>query len=778
MKRVRSYELGDRSFLFFVLSVLMLLPAGAQTIGDAFYVYRNDGQFNAFFRDEVLSMEYSYEDADGITYDDVVTQVIETADSTYRIPIAAIDSISFVQPKTEYKSEVVHMSKMLPYIESVDGLIVTFSSSIPSNLFPKKGDILLQDNYESDKLPEGFAGKVVKITGQQVLCESVSFEDIYDRIVCYGSYTAIDDAASGKVRLAPRKVSGVVSSAVNISGNVGASESGLYLNVDGSLGFDLRATFKYEARKSPYVDFSIAPKLKIGIETGAKGEMSGNTLAKLEKLIAIPIPDTPFLLQLKSGPVLKPSLKASIKVSTEATLGYKFGVKYVNGSFRGYGKNTSKSFSMPDVEGYISGNIFAGIQTEFGITTYGDLLSVSLVKEVGAEFEANITEKLLKSDKYEELQDAQFDLNLAASLAVNARAQFFKFAKAEASFDILSGKVKINSWKLVPTFGEPVVTVNETTAVVSVSPSENLLFSVGIGVGIWNENGGWVGSQFYSGKYRKGTDWPRDEYKADFSGLTEGQTYFARPLVSLFGANIIAFPEKPFKIDGQDDSDNPDDPDNPDNPHSGGQSYLSCPDDNHPHAIDLGLPSGTKWACCNVGTSSPEQYGSYFAWGETNEKNVYNDVTYKYSSGVDSDGDGWYNGGNISYQNIGADIAGTSNDVAHVKWGGSWVIPSINQMQELLSDCSYVWTTENGVFGGRFTGANGGSVFLPAAGLRRGGDLGSAGSYGYYWSSSFYGIYKEYAACRLFFNSDCASWEEYFATGRILGLSVRPVRKN
>ena len=769
--RVRSYELGVRSFLFSVLSLLMLLPAGAQTIGDAFYVYRNDGQFNAFFRDEVLSMEYSYEDADGITYDDVVTQIITTADSTYRIPIAAIDSISFVQPKTEYKSEVVHMSKMLPYIESVDGLIVTFSPSMPSNLFPKKGDILLQDNYDSDKLPEGFAGKVVKITGQQVVCESVSFEDIYERIVCYGSYTAIDDAASGKVRLAPRKVSAGISQAINISATLGASESGLYLAMTGRLGLDLRATFKFEKGRDTYMDISVCPSLNVGIEAGAKGEKSGNVLGDLTKLIAVPIPDTPFYLQLKSGPVLKPKLEASITASTETSLGYRFGVKYENGSFHGYGENTSKFFSVPDVNGYLSGSLFAGLEMEFGISTIGDMLSLSLVKEAGAEFEANITADLLNSNKYGELQNAQFDLNLGASIGVKAEAQFFKFYKEEASLELLSGKININSWKLVPTFETPLVDINETTAVVSVSPSEKLLFPVGIGVGIWDKNGSMIGTQFCSDDYRLADEWPYDNYQAIYTGLTEGQTYYARPLVSLFGANIIASPEKPFKIKDKDEPDEPDDPDNPDDPHSGEQSYLSCPDDNHPHAIDLGLPSGTKWACCNVGASSPEQYGDYYAWGQTSNKSVYNGVTYKYCSGVDSDGDGFYDS-NLSYQNIGSDIAGTSYDAATANWGSPWVMPSLEQMNELKNSCTS--TTENHDNGRRFTGTNGASIFLPAAGLRAGGDLFMAGYWGYYWSSSLYE------------SSTDSAWSLDFdgvyvftnINARIHGRSVRPVRKN
>ena len=96
---------------------------------------------------------------------------------------------------------------------------------------------------------------------------------------------------------------------------------------------------------------------------------------------------------------------------------------------------------------------------------------------------------------------------------------------------------------------------------------------------------------------------------------------------------------------------------------------LSCPDDNHPHAIDLGLPSGTLWACCNVGADKPESYGGYYAWGETEEKTTYNLSEYLY----------YQNG---SYLNLGSEIAGSSYDVAHVMWGGSWMMASKAQQDE------------------------------------------------------------------------------------------------
>ena len=200
-------------------------------------------------------------------------------------------------------------------------------------------------------------------------------------------------------------------------------------------------------------------------------------------------------------------------------------------------------------------------------------------------------------------------------------------------------------------------------------------------------------------------------------------------------------------------------------------SYLTCPDENHPHLIDLGLPSGTKWACCNIGASSPEQYGGYYAWGETEEKSDYDWGTYKYYY-YDSNG-------TSHFIHIGDDIAGTQYDVAHVKWGGSWRMPTSDQIKELIDNVVYwntYWTTQNGVDGLLVPGPNGGTIFLPAAGARWNDYLENEGEFGYYWSSSLYPYYYEdYAsiAYRLDFyhggamgrGDDC----------RIFGLSVRAV---
>ena len=183
-------------------------------------------------------------------------------------------------------------------------------------------------------------------------------------------------------------------------------------------------------------------------------------------------------------------------------------------------------------------------------------------------------------------------------------------------------------------------------------------------------------------------------------------------------------------------------------------------------AIDLGLPSGTKWASCNVGATKPEEYGGYYAWGETEEKEVYNWSTYIHCDG--------------SYEtchDLGEDISGTEYDVAHVKWGGKWCMPTLDDIKELLDNCTSEWTTLNGVNGRKFTSnINGNSIFLPAAGFRWDGDLVYAGSGGIYWSSSQYPSDSDYAYYLLLdFDSGSAYWGSFY---RNSGQSVRPVVRN
>ena len=169
--------------------------------------------------------------------------------------------------------------------------------------------------------------------------------------------------------------------------------------------------------------------------------------------------------------------------------------------------------------------------------------------------------------------------------------------------------------------------------------------------------------------------------------------------------------------------------------------------------------------------SKPEEYGGYYAWGETEEKEVYTWDTYTY-----------WNGTEVVLYSPYPEISGTEYDVAHVKWGGDWVMPSIVDFDELLCYCSKEWTMLNGVNGLKLTSnINGNSIFLPAAGHRWDVDPEAVGDYGYYWSSSTYidyeGVVWTAFASSIDFGSDnYASSSFFYYCGS--GFSVRPVVRN
>lgn len=195
-------------------------------------------------------------------------------------------------------------------------------------------------------------------------------------------------------------------------------------------------------------------------------------------------------------------------------------------------------------------------------------------------------------------------------------------------------------------------------------------------------------------------------------------------------------------------------------------------------AVDLGLPSGIKWASCNVGAEKPEDYGNYYAWGEVLPKEDYSWATYKYAN--DANGD--YKNkltkycNNASHGNDGftdnKTILDPEDDAAHVNWGGNWRMPTVAEWQELLDYCTWTWTTQNGINGYRVESkTNGNSIFLPAAGYRYATDLRDVGSNGYCWSSSLLEA-NPYHALYLYFSSDDVY--RYFCP-RYRGLPVRPV---
>jgi hypothetical protein len=193
--------------------------------------------------------------------------------------------------------------------------------------------------------------------------------------------------------------------------------------------------------------------------------------------------------------------------------------------------------------------------------------------------------------------------------------------------------------------------------------------------------------------------------------------------------------------------------------------------------VDLGLPSGLRWATTNVGATNPEDYGNYYAWGETTTKSDYSWDTYKYGSRYNvltkycNDA----NYGKDSFTDTLTTLE-LADDAATANWGGNWRMPTITEWQELRENCSWIWTDDynnTGVAGDIVKSKNGNSIFLPAAGYYFGKDLINANKYGLYWSSSLR-TDGPHGAQYVEFYTYMNSLENMI---RICGLSVRAVVK-
>lgn len=195
--------------------------------------------------------------------------------------------------------------------------------------------------------------------------------------------------------------------------------------------------------------------------------------------------------------------------------------------------------------------------------------------------------------------------------------------------------------------------------------------------------------------------------------------------------------------------------------------------DDHEY-VDLGLPSGTLWATCNIGANSPERCGDYFAWGEVTPKGVYSWETYKWCNGTSNSITKYCTDGELGAVDSKTELD-AEDDAAYVNWGPSWRMPTGEQRNELFSACTWLWTSLNGVDGLLFTGPNGNTMFLPASGccwqtIPDGSDL-----WGYYWTCTLIpsAPNSNCAACMIF-NGEGKHWNSPFP--RAAGLAIRAVR--
>ncbi len=183
--------------------------------------------------------------------------------------------------------------------------------------------------------------------------------------------------------------------------------------------------------------------------------------------------------------------------------------------------------------------------------------------------------------------------------------------------------------------------------------------------------------------------------------------------------------------------------------------------------VDLGLTSGTKWASCNIGASSPEEFGYYIAWGETKRKKEYSEQTY-------------FDAPYLLFTTDGNNcICGTKYDAATVLWGDEWAMPTCKQAKELYDECHWIWQDDyqsTGVAGMMCVGPNGNHIFFPAAGLIM-GEEHSYQYYGNYWTGSLERFNNIDWANFIDFNRNGLSYFMLSRDHRFWGRNIRPVRR-
>lgn len=851
--------------IFILLSLLMTMFVEAVAQNDAMFVYRNDGAINGFLKSDIDSIRYSNLDVDSVLHKEYVVQEVWTVDSVYRIPLAAIDSVSFVTPPPSYQEGVEQVSEDLyRYVISYTDSTITFKPNIPSHLLPTEGQVIVADKYE-EPFTTGFSGRMtgMKEYADSIVCmfDGVYLDDIYSRLLLVGSAESYNDEIN-QSRTPTRAIWKDYDRKINLPASI-PLKAGL-----------ITAELERPSLKIDYLVCINEGSLQNHVMFKARFNSAGSLSLKVSKESTFAGDEPHWLssIPIKVG-VVSGSIEFGYFVqfsgSIEAGVTFPFEVGYSGGFLYTDSKgivpdNSQRSFTWkePEWKASINGSLYAGLASRLSIALlHTKVACIDLTGKFGPEVSSSYAidaAEGIQTTLYDNLKDVEVTSSLKLELTPGYRVWFNErkeFGGINLSVEFLKKTVPLMpsisnlSWKRL----------SNKSGELNGNVENDIFLPCKLGWAIYS-NDECHSTHFLPDSYWAQDSWNNNGLQYQLSDIPSTGNCKAYPVVRYLDKLNIRVPKYvdlsiPVHITRFDVTDSEYKPgafmndglyydykfnvsltveiDNLDGVEDWGYVYKdpngkvkrislmgygtsytdtryayyrneakstvclygyvkyegddeyyygephdypleyavhTCPDNNHPHAIDLGLPSGTKWCCMNVGASSPEQYGGYYAWGETSEKSVYNDVTYSYFNGQDTDGDGWIDK-NSSVVNIGSDIAGTSYDVAHVRMGGSWRMPSFAQYQELMNNCTRTFTQQNGVYGILMTGNNGGQLFLPAAGYRLHSGLYNAGSLGNYWSSSLEHDYDS-GVYVLFFKSGSWSWNQFT---RGFGNSVRAV---
>lgn len=534
--------------LFVLILIFSLLPVSIFSQSDAVYVYRNDGDFNAFLLSDIEQMTQSKEDTLGVLHEDYCVQEILTSDSLYRIPLSAIDSIGFHPLPIEYQPDVVLIDTMEGFeewiIEASDSTIL-ISNSIPTPLIPQVGKILFESS-ENQRFPEGFAGRLVNVTNESngilLEFESPQLSEIFKTL----QFVAHGITNNGNIKNVRRNANGDASynsvEIINLPDNLTMSLGPLSLNVHPNMEL-----YSYVLIREGEV--SIKNRVKAHLDCEASLSISGSDDSPFKyepeplwfPAIKVPLGATGLFFRTALGLFLQAEITGQISSGLPFTVDGDITMSRINNNPPQFDRhlNVNSDFNY-NLSINASGSVADGVAVQAGLQWGGNYAVVVLEGGLKLKADLNIhSDGMIDNKLYSAIKDTKVEGSAMSDVYFSLHKAYYK-DNVNINSPHLKFESEIASIYILPEFGNLTWEESETSGSGHVNGSIYRETPLGakIGWALYNEKDELCNSDMFSETYRFPTSWRNDGmYKAYF-GLTTGAKYKAYPVVSFAGVKM------------------------------------------------------------------------------------------------------------------------------------------------------------------------------------------------------------------------------------------------
>lgn len=543
--------------ILFIIAAMAALATGAKA-QDRIFVYRNDGGFDAFLKSEVDSMTLSHEDAEGKYHAGWETQLIHTPDSTYRIPLAAIDSISFFAPPTILNKDVfILTAEHDAYITRADTVSFTFAPGTPEELLPAKGNLVVS-RYDCTSFPDGIVARVTYMAedaaGMHYECERAGIDEVFDQILLYEECAPAQDTKAEKSTKTSIEANATIwDETYKENFEKDGTSASIEVNDKASLRVLMRKTLG-----SPfYFKLELENKLDINPSLTAISEAQMGAsfdIIKEKSIGRIPIPYTPLFFVPKISMAGYFDLTGEVKLEAGLffnrldmiSFEYKEGEWGCNYSHKQEGRWDIAQLSMEGAaEVGISPELlfsFCGTATGVGVN-----FSAGLKEYVNFKFDAL---EYFDTGAYAAIKESYANTTAPYSISVFAQAGLFDSDNSPRWTKTYSDEKQIGNDKfIVPEFSEITCTdgTESNSEVVSTNISRDLLLPTNVGFAVYDDENNLISKKYSSATYTGPSEWPFKGLSEQFSRLESGE-YTVYPLIKIFDKELLATPSGKFTI--------------------------------------------------------------------------------------------------------------------------------------------------------------------------------------------------------------------------------------